>query len=65
MTEEECNLDLIISDLEQENRLLRARNERLEKRDLTDTEIMDCFDDTMEGGDIVDFGRAIIAKMKS
>lgn len=30
MTEEERNLDLLIADLETENRLLRARNERLE-----------------------------------
>lgn len=30
MTEEERNLDFIIAELEQENRLLRARNERLE-----------------------------------
>jgi len=31
MTEEERNLDLLIADLETENRLLRARNERLER----------------------------------
>ncbi len=30
MTEEERNLDLLIAELETENRLLRARNERLE-----------------------------------
>jgi hypothetical protein len=31
MTEDERNMDLLIAELEQENRLLRARNERLEK----------------------------------
>jgi uncharacterized protein (DUF3084 family) len=31
MTEEERSLDLLIADLETENRLLRARNERLER----------------------------------
>ena len=31
MTEEERNLDLLIADLETENRLLRATNERLER----------------------------------
>jgi hypothetical protein len=30
MTEDERNLDLLIAELETENRLLRARNERLE-----------------------------------
>jgi cell division protein FtsB len=29
MTEDERNMDLTIAELEQENRLLRARNERL------------------------------------
>lgn len=29
MTEDEMNLDMLVADLEQENRLLRARNERL------------------------------------
>lgn len=71
MTEEERNLDLIIGDLEHENRLLRARNERLEKRDLTNEEIgliilsqeitlvnYVCVDKQTE------FARAIIEKMK-
>ena len=31
MTENERDMGLLIADLEQENRLLRARNERLEK----------------------------------
>ena len=31
MTEDERNLDLMVAELEQENRLLRARNERLER----------------------------------
>jgi ADP-ribose pyrophosphatase YjhB (NUDIX family) len=31
MTEEERNLDLMVAELEQENRLMRARNERLEQ----------------------------------
>lgn len=30
MTENEMNLDMLVAELEQENRLLRARNERLE-----------------------------------
>ena len=29
MTEDEMNLDMLVAELEQENRLLRARNERL------------------------------------
>lgn len=37
MTEDERNLDLMVAELEQENRLMRARNERLE-RTLNDTE---------------------------
>jgi len=37
MTDEERNLDLTVAELEQENRLMRARNERLE-RTLNDTE---------------------------
>ncbi|MFM7013129.1 MAG: hypothetical protein ACKO0Z_27995 [Betaproteobacteria bacterium] len=46
MTEEERNLDFIISELEQENRLLRARNERLEKREwvgLADEELLGAY----------------------
>jgi predicted RNase H-like nuclease (RuvC/YqgF family) len=31
MTEDERNLDLMVAELEQENRLMRARNERLER----------------------------------
>jgi hypothetical protein len=31
MTEDERNLDLMVAELEQENRLMRARNERLEQ----------------------------------
>lgn len=31
MTEEERNLDLMVAELEQENRLMRARNERLQE----------------------------------
>lgn len=31
MTEQERELDLLVAELEQENRLLRARNQRLEK----------------------------------
>lgn len=30
MTEDERNLDLMVAELEQENRLMRARNERLQ-----------------------------------
>jgi hypothetical protein len=62
MTEEERNLDLIIGDLEQENRLLRARNERLEKMDLTDEEIKKMMDEMDVTS--IDFARAIIAKLK-
>lgn len=73
MTEEERNLDLIIGDLEQENRLLRARNERLEKRDLTDEEIdavtqkWACLMPVPQARLIMcrEYARAIIAKMKS
>jgi len=39
MTEEERNLDLIIGDLQKENRLLKARNEQLENRDFTEEEL--------------------------
>jgi hypothetical protein len=31
MTEDERNLDLMVGELEQENRLMRARNERIQK----------------------------------
>jgi hypothetical protein len=31
MTEDERNLDLMVGELEQENRLMRARNERLQQ----------------------------------
>lgn len=31
MTEDERNLDLMVGELEQENKLMRARNERLEQ----------------------------------
>lgn len=31
MTEDERNLDLMVAELERENRLMRARNERLER----------------------------------
>jgi predicted RNase H-like nuclease (RuvC/YqgF family) len=31
MTEDERNLDLMVAELETENRMMRARNERLEK----------------------------------
>jgi hypothetical protein len=31
MTPEEQNLDMLVAELDRENRLLRARNERLEK----------------------------------
>lgn len=31
MTDQERELDLLVAELEQENRLLRARNQRLEK----------------------------------
>jgi hypothetical protein len=31
MTPEEQNLDILVAELDRENRLLRARNERLEK----------------------------------
>ena len=31
MTEDERNLDLMVAELEHENKLMRARNERLEK----------------------------------
>lgn len=66
MTEEKRNLDLIIGDLEQENRLLRARNERLEKMDLTDAEIFEIWDFIIEDdAQAIAFARAIIAKMKS
>lgn len=31
MTDDEMQLDLLVAELEQENRLLRARNERLQR----------------------------------
>ena len=39
MTEEERNLDLIIGDLQKENRLLKARIDQLEKREFTEEEL--------------------------
>ena len=39
MTEEERNLDLIIGDLQKENRLLKARVDQLEKREFTEEEL--------------------------
>ena len=44
MTPEEQNLDMLVAELDRENRLLRARNERLEKKrfaGLTDKEFED------------------------
>jgi hypothetical protein len=35
MSPEEQNLDMLVAELDRENRLLRARNERLEARALT------------------------------
>ena len=39
MTEEERNLDLIIGDLQKENRLLKAKVDQLEKREFTEEEL--------------------------
>ena len=66
MNEQEREMDLLIADLEQENRLLRARNERLEKCDLSDVYleelaekfVTNCYSDTLK------YARAIIARMK-
>jgi hypothetical protein len=44
MTPDEQNLDMLVAELDRENRLLRARNERLEKKrfaGLTDKEFED------------------------
>lgn len=44
MTPEEQNLDMLVAELDRENRLLRARNDRLEKKrfsGLTDKEFED------------------------
>lgn len=66
MTEEERNLDLIIGDLQKENRLLKARIDQIEKREFTKKEleklaeqfVTNCYFDTLK------FGKAIIKKMK-
>ena len=39
MTEEERNLDLIIGDLQKENRLLKTKIDQLEKREFTEEEL--------------------------
>ena len=47
MNDQERELDLMVAELEQENRLLRARNERLEQRTwvgLTNKERADCWE---------------------
>jgi hypothetical protein len=44
MTPDEQNLDMLVAELDRENRLLRSRNERLEKKrffGLTDKEFED------------------------
>ena len=40
MNDQERELDLIVAELEQENRLLRARNDRLTKQDLFNDDLI-------------------------
>lgn len=46
MTPEEQNLDMLVAELDRENRLLRARNERLEK---TIAGVVICLKEAIEG----------------
>jgi hypothetical protein len=46
MTPEEQNLDMLVAELDRENRLLRARNERLEK---TIAGVVTRLEDAMKG----------------
>ena len=64
MTEEERNLDLIIGDLQKENRLLKARVDQLEKRDLTDEDITKLWESSSPYYDQYDFARLVIEKLK-
>lgn len=50
MTDQERELDLLVAELEQENRLLRARNQRLEK-ELAEALARNAASDS-EGGEI-------------
>jgi hypothetical protein len=69
MNDQERELDLMVAELEQENRLLRARNERLQQRTwvgLTDQEIDELHGSPMEleqSGELK-WVRAIEAKLK-
>jgi hypothetical protein len=46
MTPEEQNLDMLVAELDRENRLLRARNERLAK---TISGVVTCLEDATKG----------------
>jgi hypothetical protein len=48
MTEDERNLDLMVAELETENRMMRARNERLERELVTTTTERDRFKEALE-----------------
>ena len=67
MNDQERELDLMVAELEQENRLLRARNERLEQRTwvgLTDDEVTDLWHKTEPYYNEYDFAKAYEAKLK-
>jgi hypothetical protein len=76
MTPEEQNLDMLVAELDRENRLLRARNERLELETaqpkpwvgLTDEELKKLWRDVVKWGDPshddVDLMKAIEAKLR-
>lgn len=69
MTPDEQNLDMLVSELDRENRLLRARNERLEAEQrkpwvgLTDEERMECFN-SAEWNDLMQYAEVIEAKLR-
>lgn len=48
MTRDEIELDLLVAELETENRMMRARNERLEKELAAATAERDAIKDAME-----------------
>jgi hypothetical protein len=70
MTPEEMNLDMLVAELDRENRLLRARNQRLDREaeqrkswvGLTDDEIKKTYFGCR--ADFVDYARAIEAKLR-
>lgn len=76
MSPEEQNLDMLVAELDRENRLLRARNERLEREaeqrkpwvGLTDEERKKLWRDVVKWGDPshddVDLMKAIEAKLR-